>query len=644
MIYIQRILFLERALPLREYRSIGIPQRPDAGQFECFNQVRAKYMVLGSQYPLAELISLRDFGRNIARTEPPSMLFHWSNDSETVSHATFQITMNNFRKLADHFITQAEALCDQLMFGVHPHVDLSKIKDDISSSESGYSFISCPGNGLESAFLELLVSAYTAGKNRLAKDGVWKWHAVTAYLTQVRKMEEQLAGGLYTACGQTPRVRELFSLEYENGLNTTCGVHVWGGYMAYIICHHKAKRLTNREFYVVRFLPVRLGHVLFKYLVYIRRVADLLRREQLGADKRGQQCLQTRLLFHHNGRSWPTSHMTDVVTKATLEVWRQKINVRTYRQLAIAVTEKHVREVYTPFNRHDDCSDGADTNAIFAWQSGHRPLQRGITYGLDGAYPSRLQPSLLRCYEWASVRWHEFLRQSSKSLPFKPEGTPVDPTSFPSSRKRIITEVTADHIPSMDEAYLTKRQKGSGPLTTMSKEDVQSIPAEGWQDRQDLILPVTCNEALPQDVRAGSKYSEVTDGVLHVLDEPRILLCLLCRRAVRPGRGIENHFRNTHKYTGDKLKGILSFCDKQAFQDPTKVPLPENGSKAIPQLPKLGGFSCDYCDFLSIDKSNLRRHCSSCKPHDRKGGEKGWKHVLLQRLVKGSSVRYWIVE
>ncbi|KAJ4253740.1 hypothetical protein NW764_016372 [Fusarium oxysporum] len=194
--------------------------------------------------------------------------------------------MNNFRKLADHFITQAEVLCDQLMFGVHPHVDLSKIKDDISSSESGYSFISCPGNGLESAYLELVVRAYTAGKNGLAKDGVWKWHTVTAYLKQVKKMEEQMAGGLYTACGQTPRIRELFSLEYENGLNTTCGVRVWGGYMAYIICHHKAKRLTNREFYVMRFLPVRLGHVMFKYLVYIRRLADLLRREQLSADKR----------------------------------------------------------------------------------------------------------------------------------------------------------------------------------------------------------------------------------------------------------------------------------------------------------------------------------------------------------------------
>ncbi|EXM14550.1 hypothetical protein FOTG_17059 [Fusarium oxysporum f. sp. vasinfectum 25433] len=79
MIYIQRILFLEQALPLRGYRSIGISQRPEARHFECFDEVRAKYMVLGSPYPLAELISLRDFGRNVARTEPPSMLHHYSS-------------------------------------------------------------------------------------------------------------------------------------------------------------------------------------------------------------------------------------------------------------------------------------------------------------------------------------------------------------------------------------------------------------------------------------------------------------------------------------------------------------------------------------------------------------------------------------
>ncbi|KAI3571257.1 hypothetical protein IWW34DRAFT_824845 [Fusarium oxysporum f. sp. albedinis] len=153
IIYMQRILLLELALPMREYTTIGIPQRPRAAQFESLNRIRAKYM---------------------------------------------------------------------------------------------------------------------------------------------------LAGRLYTACGQTPRIQGLLSLEYENGLSTSGGIYVWGGYVTYVIRHHKAKRLTNREFYVARFLPVRLGHVLFKYL-----------RQP-----------QTRLLFHCSGRPWPTSRLTNVLTKATLEVRR----------------------------------------------------------------------------------------------------------------------------------------------------------------------------------------------------------------------------------------------------------------------------------------------------------------------------------
>ena len=54
---------------------------------------------------------------------------------------------------------------------------------------------------------------------------------------------------------------------------------------------------------------------------------------------------------------------------------------------------------------------------MFAWQSGHRPLQRGTTYGLDGAFPTLLQPQLLEPYQWASSRWHEFLHLPSKLAP-----------------------------------------------------------------------------------------------------------------------------------------------------------------------------------------------------------------------------------
>jgi hypothetical protein len=188
--------------------------------------------------------------------------------------------------------------------------------------------------------------------------------------------------------------------------------------------------------------------------------------------------------------------------------------------------------VYTPFNRHDDCSDDADINTIFAWQSGHRPLQRGITYGLDGAYPFRLQPSLLRCYEWASVRWHEFLRQPSKRLPPVPKEVFVTPESSPTNKKRTITEVAADYIFPTDEAYSVKRQKDSEPLATSSEQDLQSLPIEGWEDTQDQALSAKCSEVPPQAMHAGNGYFAFTDGVLHVLDESRILICRLCRYAI----------------------------------------------------------------------------------------------------------------
>ena len=100
-------------------------------------------------------------------------------------------------------------------------------------------------------------------------------------------------------------------------------------------------------------------------------------------------------------------------------MWKISANSQLYRQLTVGITEKHVQEVHKPFNRFDDKSAAADVNVVFAWQSGHRPIERATTYGLDGAFPAKLQPALLRAYEWASTRWHEFLHQPSKVMPYK---------------------------------------------------------------------------------------------------------------------------------------------------------------------------------------------------------------------------------
>ncbi|CAG2011044.1 unnamed protein product [Fusarium graminearum] len=80
LIFTQRLLFLEYALPARAYISLGITQRPRTDQVARLQDVRQKYTVLGSQCPLEELFSLLAYGKAISSSETPPFLLRWSDD------------------------------------------------------------------------------------------------------------------------------------------------------------------------------------------------------------------------------------------------------------------------------------------------------------------------------------------------------------------------------------------------------------------------------------------------------------------------------------------------------------------------------------------------------------------------------------
>jgi hypothetical protein len=329
----------------------------------------------------------------------------------------FSLTMESFRGLAEHFLAKAEELCDDLMFGLSPVIDLAKVKDDLSNTQYGFSFVQHPANNLADAYLDLSTKACTTRRNGLFRDNRWDWKAIFSYRKTAESLLEMIGGVFQTDGGQVARVSELASLECGNGPSTERGLYVYNRSIIFITRHHKAKRSTNREFNVVRFLSARGGQVVFKYLVYIRRFLEMLSREQLSCPEPSMPLSPRNLLFRSDqtpDKPWDSSRFTSILKKATTEVWNIPANTQLYRQLTIGITEKHVQEVHKSFNRFDDKTAAADVNVVFAWQSGHRPIQRATTYGLDGAFPSQLQPALLRVYEWASTRWHEFLNQPSK--------------------------------------------------------------------------------------------------------------------------------------------------------------------------------------------------------------------------------------
>ena len=423
LIYVQRLLFLELALPLQDYELMDVKRRPKRNQLRRLERVRNQYMVNGAQSPFEEMVSLRNFGRVMARTDSPAVVMRWSEDGQVLSQGVdLELSMGSFRQLPAYFLDQAEQLYDELMYRWRPAIDLTKIKDDLQNTSQGFSFVQYPEKNLQDAYLKLLERCCTSRQcSLLIINGQGGGKVTRDYLKKEEALRETLAPLMQLVGGQLPRCRELLSLWCANTKFGPRGIYVYDGAMIYITRHHKAKRSTNREFVGARYLPVQIGHLLFKYLVYIRPLVEMMDRENRRVCSMATVDYSPLLFRADRGaagaKPLTTMRLTAIFKQATQQVWGRPVNSQLLRQLCIGITEKHVREVYEPFNRFDDKEAHADRNAVFAWQSGHRPLQRGFTYGLDGAFPTTLQPQLLHLYKWASTRWHEFLHLPSKVAP-----------------------------------------------------------------------------------------------------------------------------------------------------------------------------------------------------------------------------------
>ncbi|PVH91702.1 hypothetical protein DM02DRAFT_663702 [Periconia macrospinosa] len=142
--------------------------------------------------------------------------------------------------------------------------------------------------------------------------------------------------------------------------------------------------------------------------------------------------------------------------------------------------------------KHDRSTE-ADINVVFAWQSGHRPLQRGTTYGIDGAFPDSLQPALLRIYEWASNEWHKFLQLQPATDNTRSEKRKAQKRELSSSidqktlKRRRTASIARDHVecPLLKDNHVTpmhkSRRVGTGPWATAIRSAFyNSAPKDLW--------------------------------------------------------------------------------------------------------------------------------------------------------------------
>ncbi|RGP58116.1 hypothetical protein FSPOR_11930, partial [Fusarium sporotrichioides] len=328
LIYCSRLIFLEAVLPRFSRIYGGFAHPPRHGLLRRLNAARREYMCDGTLLPMGEFLSLLSYGNALRRSQGSSFRFYWSDDGEVLSwDGNQRLSMVDFRGLAREVLRSVTASCSRLMYDWEPpYIDLSLIRDNLSTTTPGYSFVSDPTNKLTGAYLELLLRACISPIDGLlcvqGKDhGTWNTKAVRAYL---EAHDDHLKGLMSVS---TPWTVSTFTKELRRHCSAAIGI------------------------------PPGIG-------------------------------------------------------------------VQMYRQISIAITERHVHDAAIRFNRFDDTTGTAGPEVAYAWQSGHRPMQRHTTYGLDGAYPDHLQPALLRAYDRVSASWHAFLWRCDQSG--EPGSIPVE--------------------------------------------------------------------------------------------------------------------------------------------------------------------------------------------------------------------------
>lgn len=125
--------------------------------------------------------------------------------------------MDQFCRLGCVALKSATASMAKLMYGLTPTIELESLRDRISNTARGYSFVQDPANGLRRAYLDLFAAACLDISNGLISGEHWDMEAVHRYLKKEANLLIQIMLMMYLRGGQSPRVPELSSIECDNG-------------------------------------------------------------------------------------------------------------------------------------------------------------------------------------------------------------------------------------------------------------------------------------------------------------------------------------------------------------------------------------------------------------------------------------------
>jgi len=307
--------------------------------------------------------------------------------------------------------------------------------------QKGYSFLDHPDNarwkvGWEFLWERMLQDGQKLVKNNRSSGGSgqleWASQPCKAYLAREQQFLLKLMVAMHIMGGQPARSPEIGSIKVRNGVMSGRNIFVINGRIAVVTTYDKARKRRGKTEYVFRCFPDRLSQVIAQYLVYMlpfSRVVEKTKGDFLFADERGP---------------WIQEQLSGAIAKATAQHLGVRLTVSGWRQVAIAISDEHLRRASRIWKRDQEEedeegeavegeSDGEVEQSLFEHilvrQSAHSRQAAAGHYAIDGAFFNQLGPDLVSAYSQASRAWHGFFHLESQgaagAIATKRSGSPM---------------------------------------------------------------------------------------------------------------------------------------------------------------------------------------------------------------------------
>ncbi|KAG6819212.1 hypothetical protein H0H93_014238 [Arthromyces matolae] len=318
-----------------------------------------------------------------------------------------RIHFDNIRKT---FIELEQRLVDcydnNVLLQTSVYVKYGHLRDDLSNTSVGYSFMSDPANPfgkdrdcLLRAFLERpdLKNRFVAYTN---SDGSIEWNkmALRKWLYDYATFEGLLLVRAQMLGGSPGRGTEITAMTFKNiPTSTHRNCVVFGKFLAMLVTYHKGTAMSGQEKLIPHAFDGLTSDLIIQDLAVARPFAELA-AFICYPDKFEVRRLYRDHLFVNNAKLFTSDDVSRIMQRLTEPIIGVKLGLQAWRQVSIAYRRKRCSDL-------EDLIDDDQEDTFGALQATHSRRMENRVYGLSADALSGVPEDFLPGFLEASTRW-----------------------------------------------------------------------------------------------------------------------------------------------------------------------------------------------------------------------------------------------